>query len=290
MSTPRHYVIIIGAMKSGTTTLFDLLAQHPKIAPCIGKEPGFFAFDEIYEKGFDWFDSIFQFDPAQHRYRLEASTDYTKTPFVTGVWDRMTAEPGVSVKLLYIMRHPLQRIESHAKHTQNAKREIGQQISPRDDHGLDAGLSAVSLAVSSYASQLDTYQTALAAGQLHCLSLEDLKADPEPTLAAIWDFLELEPLDTKGGVKASNVATEKTRLHPAWKTITSNATLTAAAKSVVPAGMRETVKSKFNQKLKLEGRFKLTDAEIEALKTLYANEMARLRSEYEIDTKRLWGL
>ena len=31
--TQRRYVIIVGAMKSGTTTLFDVLARHPAIAP-----------------------------------------------------------------------------------------------------------------------------------------------------------------------------------------------------------------------------------------------------------------
>ena len=42
----KEYILIIGAMKCGTTTLFDLLAQHPQIAPCKPKEPGFFAFED----------------------------------------------------------------------------------------------------------------------------------------------------------------------------------------------------------------------------------------------------
>ena len=42
----ERYALIIGAMKAGTTTLFDHLAAHPAVAPSHPKEPGFFAFDD----------------------------------------------------------------------------------------------------------------------------------------------------------------------------------------------------------------------------------------------------
>ena len=41
-----QYVLIIGAMKSGTTTLYDYLARHPQLASSKRKEPGFFALKE----------------------------------------------------------------------------------------------------------------------------------------------------------------------------------------------------------------------------------------------------
>ena len=104
------YIIIIGSMKSGTTTLFEVLASHSQIAPAHPKEPGFFAFEPIWQKGYDWYHTLFDFDPARHRYRLEASTDYTKAPFVTGVWERMQAEPGKRFKLIYVMRDPVTRM------------------------------------------------------------------------------------------------------------------------------------------------------------------------------------
>lgn len=62
----KNYVLIIGAMKSGTTTLFDLLSAHPAIAPCSLKEPGFFAFEDRWAEGFAWYESLFDFDPEQH--------------------------------------------------------------------------------------------------------------------------------------------------------------------------------------------------------------------------------
>ena len=73
------------------TTLFDALAQHPAIAPCTPKEPGFFAFEEVWAQGFDWYESLFHFDPHVHRFALDGSTDYTKRPFCDGVAARLAA-------------------------------------------------------------------------------------------------------------------------------------------------------------------------------------------------------
>jgi hypothetical protein len=286
----RRYIIIIGAMKSGTTTLFDLLARHPAIAPSLDKEPGFFAFEEKFSRGFDWFDTLFEFDEAVHRYRLEASTDYTKAPFVTGAWDRMTADPSVEVKLLYIMRHPLQRIESHANHTQRKRKEIGQVVSPRPDHGLDAGLSPVSLMVSAYATQLDQYSAARAAGNLHWLTLEELTSDPEATLGAIWRFLGLDAPGPVSKVTAQNVSANRTELHPIWGRITGNPHLLGAAKALLPRGARGQLKSMFQRKVIAEGRFSLTAEERAALSVLFDGEMARLRQDYGVDTAARWGL
>ncbi len=283
-SNMRRYIVIIGAMKSGTTTLFDTLARHPAIAPAWHKEPGFFAFEDVWERGFEWFDTLFEFDPAQHEYRMEASTDYTKAPFVTGVWERMTAHEDVEVKLLYIMRHPFRRLESHAKHTERHKREVGNEFSPRPSHSLDAGLSAVSLATSAYASQLAYFEEARARGNLHCLTLEALKNDPETTMAQIWTFLGLEPHEIGDKIEASNAADTKMRVNPLWAKLTQVKPLLAVGKAVLPNGIRAQIRDKFRkEKSSVEGRFKLNDSETVMLETLYREELARLRDVYKVD-------
>lgn len=287
----HQYVIIIGAMKSGTTTLFDILAQHPAIAPANNKEPGFFAFEDIFAKGYEWFDTLFDFDPEKHTYRLEASTDYTKAPFVTGVWERMTANPDVEVKLIYIMRHPFRRLESHARHTERTRREVGQIISDRQCHGLEAGLSPVSLAISAYASQLKQYEAACAAGQLHCLTLEDLKTDPDATLNALWDYLDLPVPENAISTAPKNMAGTKTRTRPVWKRLMKIKPLFVLVKGLLPKAARDKISDQFRTEVHaVEGRFKLTEAEETAFATLFANDLADLRNNYGIETKRLWKL
>jgi hypothetical protein len=288
--TSRNYIIIIGAMKSGTTTLFDMLADHPAIAPAEPKEPGFFAFEHVWSQGFSWFDTLFDFDPAQHRYRLEGSTDYTKMPFAPDVWKRMTENPDVSVKLLYIMRHPLRRLESHARHVQGARMELGREITPKGEHGLDHGLSALNLAVSQYAMQLDAYPEARAAGNLHVLTLEGLKDDPKGTMQAVYDFLDLDVPAQKDELKASNQAEDRTRTHPLWEKLVRIGPLIALGKTLLPQGLRDRIRGAARQKIVTDGRFKLNDAETTYLETYYAPDLRRLRDEYGVDTARLWGL
>lgn len=288
----RDYIIIIGAMKSGTTTLFDILADHPAIAPAWDKEPGFFAFPEVWDKGFEWFDTLFDFDPNQHQYRLEASTDYTKAPFVQGVWDRMTANPDVTVKLLYIMRHPLRRLESHARHVQTAGKEIGRKDCGREDHGLDAGLSLLNLATSGYATQLDHYKEAHAAGNLHCLTLEDLRDFPDETLAGVYGFLGLDPVppSEKGDVPVSNPARARTRPGTVWRVLSRIQPLINTGKVLLPTGIREKIKGQFVEKVTATGRFHLSDAEEAALLSQYSADLARLRDRYRIDPAAKWDL
>src|SRR6185437_9238816 len=122
---PR-FVLIIGAMKSGTTTLYSYLKTHPQIATGPNKEPGFFAFEEKWALGFEWYESQFNFERQIHACALEATTDYTKYPFCKEVVNRLKASAPRQFKLIYIMRHPLRRIESHARHTQRTGREVGQ--------------------------------------------------------------------------------------------------------------------------------------------------------------------
>ena len=284
----RRYVIIIGAMKSGTTTLFDLLAEHAAIAPASYKEPGFFAFDAEWNKGFDWFDTLFDFDPDTHVYRLEASTDYTKAPFVTGVWARMTANPDVEVKLLYIMRHPIRRIESHARHVQVARREIGREVSERPDHSLEAGISPVNIAISQYADQLDVYGDAWAIGRLHCLTLEDLKAEPNTSMARIWAFLDLDPLP-QDSLPHSN-ARNRTRPGAGWKRLTSIGPLVALGKLILPQSARQALRARAMTPVRAEGRFTLTEAEPAELQARYAPDLDRLEQTYGVAARRIWSL
>ena len=45
-SEPKRFGLIIGAMKCGTTTLFNHLACHPQLAASRVKEPSFFCGDD----------------------------------------------------------------------------------------------------------------------------------------------------------------------------------------------------------------------------------------------------
>lgn len=284
----ESYIVIIGAMKSGTTTLFSMLAEHPQIAPATPKEPGFFAFEDIHARGFEWYHGLFDFDPARHRYRLDGSTDYTKAPFVTGVWERMTARKGARYKLVYIMRHPLRRIESHARHVQWTRKELGQILSTKADHGLDHGVSLPSLAMTQYARQLAPFREVWAAGDLFVMTLEELKARPETVMPALWAFLDLDPLPEKAAAH-ENAGAQKTRVVDGWAALGRMGWLMSLGRTLLPQGARETIKGWFRRDVKLSGRFRLSSEEEQALWHLLEPDMRVLEDDYRVEVSQLWA-
>lgn len=285
-----RYIIIIGAMKSGTTTLFSMLAAHPQIAPARNKEPGYYAFQDIYARGKVWYHSLFEFDPQQHIYRLEASTDYTKAPFASGVWNRMEAEENAEFKLIYIMRHPLRRIESHARHTQFTKKELGQKIMVRQDQSLDNGITMLNLVTSHYAKQLDGFKKPWKNGRLFLTTLEELEAFPEKVSLELTRFLEINPCLCFSSVPKKNSAADRSRLSSFWTSCSRIPILSENIKKILPHDIRDSLKLRFTRKISAPGRFQLTDDEEIALLSLLQDDLRQLRNAYGVDTRDFWGI
>src|SRR5438552_358541 len=124
--------MIVGAMKCGTTSLFSYLKQHPRIAGCETKEPDFFSIH--WSRGLDWYQGLWR--PVQAgEIALEASTSYTKLPDHPEVVERMLSTPW-TFKLIYVVRDPLERIESHYNHGRRlpwneSRRALTDEVRPR---------------------------------------------------------------------------------------------------------------------------------------------------------------
>ena len=284
----ENYILIIGSMKSGTTTLFDLLARHPQIASCTPKEPGFFAFEDRWAEGFDWYEGLFDFEPGRHRYGLDGSTDYSKHPFCAGVPDRLAQSAPRRFKLIYILRHPLRRIESHARHVQRARKEVGQMTSPRTDHGLDAGVSPVSLAASRYAAQIDQYAEYHQAGDLLLLTFEELVAEQAAVLDRVFAFLDLDPV--RMAPAHSNAADAHRRRPAFWAALNRLGPVSRAAKTIIPQSLRHGLRDRLSRKIEVTGRFKLTPGEEAEILGDLAPDLDRLRTVYGYDTERFWNI
>ena len=284
----REYILIIGAMKSGTTTLFDLLAQHPEIAPARSKEPGFFAFEHLWQEGFSWYDQEYDFNDQVHRYRLDGSTDYSKFPFCTDVPRRLRETPNSRFKLLYIVRDPISRIESHAFHVQRDRKEVGQLLSPRPDHSLDRGVSPVSLAISRYASQIDQFSDWFDRGELLIVTFERLMRDQSGVMAEVWSFLGLDPVAPRA--THSNRASGTIAPPSYWQALNAMPVLAKLAKALVPLEVRRSVKARLSREIPVPGRFRLTDKERQEIAALLQEDLERLRTRYAVDNREHWSI
>ena len=107
--------LLVGAQKSGTTSLFRYLIQHPQVIPPIKKEIQYF--DKNYLKGFSWYKAHF---PLKHTIcdkciTGEASTDYSFHPLAP---ERIRSDLG-RPKLILLLRDPAKRAISHYYHYLN---------------------------------------------------------------------------------------------------------------------------------------------------------------------------
>jgi hypothetical protein len=151
----KDFILIIGAMKCGTSSLFHNLAEHPQVCYCMPKkEPNFFASDADWSKGVDWYLKNWQFDLSKHKVALEASTDYTKVPVFPNAASRIEnlqkSFNGLRFKFIYIMRDPIERIESHIAHE---RLEGWKHASKNVRFGLHQHL----IDISSYYKQISEY-------------------------------------------------------------------------------------------------------------------------------------
>jgi hypothetical protein len=181
----QDFAIIIGAMKSGTTTLFNYLIQHQQIAGSRQKEPNFFRMKTKWARGKAFYLRQWPgFDPTVHRYALEASTNYTKAPASAAVPRRIGAFGG-NFRYIYILRNPIDRIESHVAHNIAKGRT-------RFD-AVDGRLPRHVVQVSRYAYQLDTFRAALGDPEILLLDFDALRAAPLAVAERCVEFLGLEP-------------------------------------------------------------------------------------------------
>lgn len=194
--------LIIGAMKAGTTTLYDCLRAHPEVGMSRQKETDFFL--NPAAQGLDWYRG--QFDPAR-RVKGEASPNYTKRAAFPGVPERAAALVP-DAKLVFIARDPVARAASQYRHAILSGAPV-----PPPEALAGSPTFAHLVEVSSYAAQLDPWLAHYPRDRLLILRFEDLATDPRPVLSQLAAHLGIA--DRWPAVDAANSGESLARL-PSW--------------------------------------------------------------------------
>ena len=175
--------MIIGAQKAGTTSLAAQLAAHPQISFCREKEPGYFHQTADWRAGLDAYHALYTPRPGQ--LLGEASTYYTFFPEYRGTAERLY-DYNPSLKLIYVMRQPVERIIS--LYTHNFVREIEKRPPDaavfNDPQYVDR---------SRYGVQLRPYLELFGPENVLLLIFEEYTADQIPALNRVADFLGINP-------------------------------------------------------------------------------------------------
>ncbi|MDV2079734.1 sulfotransferase [Marinobacter xestospongiae] len=177
--------VVIGAARSGTTSLFQYLEPHPEIGMSQVKELNFFSNPTYWNKGFDWYESRFP-NASSIKAAGEASTSYTKAPFTDDVPGRI-AHYNPAMRLIYVVRDPIERYLSH--YLKRVQTGIESRPFERTLDNLDNEASAWQ---GRYFYQLEHYLQKFDRDQLLVFAMEDLKHNAADTVKRIYRFLNVD--------------------------------------------------------------------------------------------------
>lgn len=220
--------LMIGAAKSGTTTIWHYLRQHPEIFMSPRKHVRFFSFEEENPKFngpsiknpsrpyaiTDVEDYRALFEGAENETAVgEASHSYLYQPIAA---ERIREyEPGM--KLVAILRNPAERAYSHYMQMRRDGREPladfrraleAEEERVRDNWWPDFHYARIGL----YHSQLERYFSRFERDQLKVYLYEDLKTDPHGMMRDLFHFLGVDDsfaLETTLTYNASGVPKNK---------------------------------------------------------------------------------
>ncbi|GGX49607.1 sulfotransferase family protein [Saccharospirillum salsuginis] len=197
--------LVIGAARSGTTSLFKYLESHPDIFMSEIKEINFFSNDKYWRKGFAWYEK--HFSKAHETAIGEASTSYTRFPANPDVPKRIHAY-NPDIKLIYLLRDPIERFKSHYLQRIAAGHETRMFDDILAHHPKDPTLWQ-----GCYAYQLDQYLQYFSREQIHLFTMDELKFKPEATVRGIYRFLgvdeDFQDVDLTTQHNANKVVTRK---------------------------------------------------------------------------------
>jgi hypothetical protein len=204
--------LIVGAQRSGTTTMYRALSQHPAVLKAV-LHKGVHYFDVAYVHGLSWYQAHF---PLRARARrIERATGVAPLTFESSPYymfhplagERIARDlPGV--KLLVLLRDPVAR--AHSAHAHELARgyetEPFERALELEDARLEGELERIISdpcyvshshrhhayrARGQYIEQLERLQALFGSERIHVVDSGDFFATPKRVYDAVLEFLEL---------------------------------------------------------------------------------------------------
>ena len=192
--------IISGTVRSGTTSLYYNICEHPSVLPASYDEIGFF--DSNYHLGINWYRSMFPTEKEMKQVKKETNFAITgeDTPFY--FWKKEAAERIFqdipNSKIIIIFRNPVDRAYSNynlgiRKKTESLSFEdaIDEEMNFLKTHSfrdaVDRRRSYLSKGL--YENQIKIWLDNFPREQIHILCTEDMKKNPKESLLKIFQFL-----------------------------------------------------------------------------------------------------
>lgn len=186
-------LLIIGAVKSGTTTLSDSLSRNPDIFMSPIKEPYFFCdFKPYFDRPKNLSDYLKLFNGvSDEQYICEASAGYLYCPEAPARIKKALEAP----KMIISLRHPSERAWSmylHQVRDGNESRDFTQAVQDElNNLPSQPPLTSSYVSMGHYKQQLQRYLKLFPKSSLLILPFDLIKTDPHTVTQRIQEFLDL---------------------------------------------------------------------------------------------------
>jgi hypothetical protein len=196
-------ILLIGAQKSGTSTLAYHLGQHPRIEISNPKEVHYYS--RNWNKSVDWYKS--KFNNPNNKICIDASTTYSMA-------DPNSENPELipqrvysiapNTKFIYIMRNPIERSYSGYWHNVRTGREKKSFMELAKNNESDF------LNISYYKYQIEMWLKYFPIENFKFVFFEDLKENPQNVVEECFEFCNVEPINIEGHVIKNKTASVNT--------------------------------------------------------------------------------
>ena len=198
-----RYLIVGGATKAGTTSVFAYLSDHPHVCPASLKEPRFFLEPDHPVKGgrgarggLDAYREFFEHCGDDGRLRVEATPNYLYSADAPVLIRKCLP----SVRVAFVLRHPVGRLASwyrfalqngmlersvpFAEYVRDQLEGAGGDAPPQHLRALEQG---------RYAGYVERYLDVLGPERVRVLFFEELVSDPRAFMGELCEFAGLPP-------------------------------------------------------------------------------------------------
>jgi hypothetical protein len=182
----------IGAQRSGTTWLTDLLVQHPQVGLGTNGKKEQHLLQKVGDGRVPAADYLDLF-PADGVRRGDWTPQYLRHASTPAAAARLLPD----VPVLVVLRDPVERFRS-AMRLAATREQSGQ--APPWPYPVPI---TVQTWTGMYADQLDMWAAAVGRDRMHVMVFESVRLDPQGTIDRLWSLLGLDPVPLDGVEDAS---------------------------------------------------------------------------------------
>lgn len=263
----RPTFLVIGAMKAGTTSLYTYLRAHPDVYMSETKELHFFTSN--WDRGWDWYQRQFA-EAGQAQAVGEASPNYTRIrenpEVVERIWKHLP-----DVRLIYIVRHPIERMRSHYHHyyARGLERK-----------SIDRALvdNPVYLDTSRYGFQVEQYLSRFPREQMLIITSEDLMGSRAATVRRVYEYIGVDGAFTSPALEQTFHRTDTKREPGALVLAAKGFGPTRALSRRAPLRLKKHLFRQLSPKTIVPEQTKIPDVLRRQLEAELADDVARLKA------------